>query len=153
MYDLEDPWMSEARRRHLLKKAKLCIATFIRYLATKSDQHAIGKEFGIRQPAVSKRIRKAVHAILSAYSNTGCPDPKIVFPTEAERLRSSDFFFERTGGIPYLMGIIDGTIILIYKPDGENYIPAEFYNSRKGYYGINCMIICDHRKRIIFCES
>ena len=51
------------------------------------------------------------------------------------------------------MGIIDGTIILIYKPDGENYILAEFYNSRKGYYGINCMIICDHRKRIIFCDS
>jgi hypothetical protein len=25
--------MSEARRRHLLKKAKLCIATFIRYLS------------------------------------------------------------------------------------------------------------------------
>ena len=48
------------------------------------------------------------------------------------------------------MGIIDGTIILIYKPDGENYILAEFYNSRKGYYGINCMIICDHRRELFF---
>ena len=126
LYDFNNSWTTAARKKYLRRKAKLCIGTFIRYLATQSDQHAIAKEFGIRQPAVSKRIRRAVHAILSAYGNNGCEKPKIVFPNESERLASHDFFFERTGRIPYLIEIIDGTIILLNKPVWKAKSPVIF---------------------------
>jgi hypothetical protein len=69
------------------------MATLIRYLVIQSDQHALGKEFGVRQPCISKRIERACKAFLSAYWFDGCPYPKISFPLEAGRRRSAECFF------------------------------------------------------------
>lgn len=69
------------------------MATLIRYMAIQSDQHALGKEFGVRQPCISKRIERGCKAFLSAYWFDGCPNPKISFPLEEGRRRSACFFF------------------------------------------------------------
>ena len=57
--------LKSARFRYL--RAKVVMATLIRYMAIQSYQHSLGKEFGVRQPCVSKRIDRGCRALLSAY--------------------------------------------------------------------------------------
>jgi hypothetical protein len=61
-------------------RAKVTIAVLIRYLATQQDQYSLGKEFGVQQSCISKRIRRGYKALLSAYVWDNCPFPKITFP-------------------------------------------------------------------------
>ena len=142
--------LKSARFRYI--RGKVVIATLIRYLAIQSDQHALGKEFGVRQPCISKRIERGCKAFLSAYWFEGCPFPKISFPLEAGRRVSALWFFERSN-IPYLLGSIDGSIIKIAAPHSTTFIPREFWCKRKKTYSLNLMVICDHRKRFIFADS
>jgi hypothetical protein len=162
-------------------RSKVTIAVLIRYLASQMSQHDLGKQFGVRQPCISKRIRRGYKALLSAYYWTDCPKPKISFPTnQAERDEVSTWFFNRSSGIPYILGAIDGAIIYIYiyiyitivyvcifvyicihtgtiincsAPFETRYIPREFWNSRKHSYAFNAMFICDHKKKFIYVDS
>ena len=85
------------------------MATLIRYLAIQSDQHTLGKEFGVRQSCISKRIVRGCRALLSAYYYEGCPDPKISFALEGGRKAACNSFYAKCG-IPFLIGSIDGSI-------------------------------------------
>lgn len=142
--------LKSARYRYM--RAKIVVATLIRYLAIQSDQHTLGKEFGVRQPCVSKRIDRGCRALLSAYYYEGCPEPKIVFPLEAGRRSSAAWFYSKCS-VPYLFGSIDGSIIKIKSPFAVNFIPRELRSKRKQAYSLNLMVICDHKKRFIFADS
>ena len=142
--------LKSARFRYL--RSKVVIATLIRYLAVQSDQHALGKEFGVRQPCVSRRIDREYKALLSAYWYQGCPYPKISFPLEEGRKDAARWFFNKCN-IPYLCGSIDGSIIKISAPFSVSFIPREFWCKRKKAYSLNLMVICDHRKRFIYADA
>lgn len=142
--------LKSARFRYL--RSKVVMATLIRYMAIQSDQHTLGKEFGVRQSCISKRIDRACRALLSTYWYDGCPKPKISFPLEEGRKEAARWFYNKCS-IPYLCGSIDGSIIKIASPHCVNYIPREFWCKRKKAYSLNLMVICDHRKRIIFADS
>ena len=45
-------------------RAKVVMATLIRYLAIQSNQYTLGKEFGVREPCVSKRLDRGCRALL-----------------------------------------------------------------------------------------
>jgi len=51
--------------------------------------------------------------------------------------------------MPFVRGIIDGTHIEILKPINRNPPPEKYFN-RKGYHSLNCLMVCDHLKRIRF---
>ena len=142
--------LKSARFRFL--RSKVVMATLIRYLAIQSDQHTLGKEFGVRQPCVSRRIDRGYKALLSAYWYQGCPYPKISFPLEEGRKEAAQWFFSKCN-IPYLCGSIDGSIIKISAPFSVSYIPREFWCKRKKAYSLNLMVICDHRKRFIYADA
>ena len=142
--------LKSARYRYV--RAKVVMATLLRYLAIQSDQHTLGKEFGIRQPCVSKRIDRGCRALLSAYYFEGCPDPKFFFPLETGRRSAAAWFYSKCS-VPYLFGSIDGSIIKIKSPFAVNFIPREFWSKRKQAYSLNLMVICDHKKRFIFADS
>jgi hypothetical protein len=142
--------LKSARFRYL--RGKVVMATLVRYLAIQSDQHTLGKEFGVRQPCVSKRLDRACRALLSAYHYDNCPFPKIYFPLEAGRKEAARWFFAKCN-IPYLCGSIDGSIINIAAPYCSTFIPREFWCKRKQSYSLNLMVICDHQKRFIFADS
>ena len=142
--------LKSARYRYM--RAKVVMATLIRYLAIQSDQHTLGKEFGVRQPCVSKRIDRGCRALLSAYYYEGCPDSKVHFPLEAARRSAAAWFYSKCS-VPYLFGSIDGSIIKIKSPFAVNFIPREFWSKRKKAYSLNLMVICDHKKRFIFADS
>lgn len=149
LYDRPTTSLKSVRHRYL--RSKVTIGTLIRYLATQSDQHTLAKEFGIRQPAISRRIDRAVRAVLSVYHFDGCAKPKIRFPLEDGRRESAEWFFRKTK-IPYILGSIDGSIIKISAPFSTNYMPSEFFCGRKHTYSLNLMAICDHKKRFIFAD-
>lgn len=115
--------LKSARFRYI--RSKVVIATLIRYLAIQSDQHTLGKEFGVRQPCISKRLERGCQALLSAYWFQGCPNPKIAFPLEEGRKASARWFFTKCQ-IPFLCGSIDGSIIKISAPHSDAFIPREF---------------------------
>ena len=69
------PTYSLKSARFRYTRGKVVIATLIRYLAVQSDQHALGKEFGVYQPCISKRIERGCKALLSAYWFQGCHLP------------------------------------------------------------------------------
>ena len=119
--------LQSARFRYLRSKV---VTTLIRYLAIQSDQHTLGKEFGVRQACVSKRLERGHTALLSAYWYQGCPNPKISFPLEAGRREVARWFVAKCG-IPYLCGSIDGSIIKISTSFCVGYIPREFCCKRK----------------------
>ena len=79
--------------------------------------------------------------------------PIIRFQNEEERVEAMRHYFEVTNGIPYLISAIDGTIILVEKMSDEEFMSDEFFNPRKGHYSVNTMIICDHRKKILFVDA
>jgi hypothetical protein len=140
--------------RNRLLRGTVTMATLIRFLATQVDQHALGKEFGVRQPCVSKRIRRAYKALLTAYYWTDCPHPKIFFPTDdAQRHDASEWFFNKSSGIPFIIGAIDGTIVNCSAPFESQYMPKEFWNSRKHSYAFNVMLVCNHQKKFTYVDS
>lgn len=107
LYDT--PAENEVSARYREVRGKVCMAVLIRYLATQMSQHDLGKQFGVRQPCISKRIRRAYKALLTAYYWTDCPKPQIFFPTDqAQRDEASEWFFHKSSGIPYILGAIDG---------------------------------------------
>ena len=67
------------------------------------------------------------------------------WPSANEREEISAYMGERYG-FPHCVGIVDGSLFpLAFKPS----LHGEDYMSRKGGYGVNGMIICDHRARVI----
>ncbi|KAH6932728.1 hypothetical protein HPB50_009049 [Hyalomma asiaticum] len=51
--------------------------------------------------------------------------------------------FSRIGDIPGVLGCVDGTLIGIQKPHGLGLGDTQNYFSRKGFYAMNTMIVCD----------
>ena len=116
----------------------LCFLYF--YGTTDTNATKIGRMFGFGKGTVllyKKRVEIAI---------TSLKNSVISWPDENERqLISKRFFLEYK--FPYCVGIIDGTYLLLRnKPElcGEDYI------TRKGGYGINCLIICDDQGKILY---
>ena len=85
------------------------------------------------QPSVSKYINHVSRAIASLA-------PEIMtFPEPAEEGQVMQKFVFM-GGMPGVIGCIDGTHIPIVSVGGDN---AELYRCRKGYFSINVMGVCD----------
>ena len=64
------PTYSLISARFRYRRAKVFMATLIRYMAIQSN-----KEFGVRQPCVTKRNDRGCRALLSAYWFEGFPEP------------------------------------------------------------------------------
>ena len=71
---------------------------------------------------------------------------------EARRRSAAAWFYSKCS-VPYLFGSIDGSVIKIKSPFVVNFIPREFWSKRKLAYSLNLMVICDHKKRLVFADS
>ncbi|XP_017472838.1 PREDICTED: putative nuclease HARBI1 [Rhagoletis zephyria] len=68
--------------------------------------------------------------------------------TEAEKQQARRKFYTQTG-IPNVIGCVDGTHIGIIASSENKHL----YLNRKGFYGINAMIACDHDMLIRFVDA
>lgn len=71
---------------------------------------------------------------------------QVKWPNVQERVRISDVFAAK--GFPGCVGLLDGTLFpLSQKP----HLHGETYYDRKSRYSINAQIVCDDKKKIIYC--
>jgi hypothetical protein len=120
------------------------LGIFLQFLRTNSFHKSVGSQHHIRvaPSAVCKHINfvaKIVSRLVPKY---------VTFPDEEESKHIADEIFQASG-FPGINGIIDGTHVGIVKPTTTDPKPEKFCN-RKHFYSLNCVVICDHLKRVRF---
>jgi len=66
------------------------------------------------------------------------------FPTTADDISITKREFFRVAGIPNCLGAVDGTLIPILAPPGNE---EAVFVCRKGYHAINCQAVVDAHMR------
>nr|XP_050027951.1 putative nuclease HARBI1 [Dermacentor andersoni] len=112
------------------------------------QQMPIGSEetIGVTQPAVSKCVRRVAEAIVHA----GARNKWVRFPRTSEEKAAVKEGFLRRGSIPGVIECVDGNLIAIIAPKGEQ---KAAFMCRKGYYALNTMFICDAGMRILAVDA
>ncbi|XP_049518731.1 putative nuclease HARBI1 [Dermacentor silvarum] len=107
----------------------------LRFFATGSFQGSVGSEetIGVTQPAVSKCVRRVAEAIVHA----GTRNKWVHYPRTSEEKAAVKEGFLRHGGIPGVIGCVDGSLIAIIAPKGDN---KAAYMCRKGFYALNMFV-------------
>ncbi|KAH7975254.1 hypothetical protein HPB49_025344 [Dermacentor silvarum] len=120
----------------------------LRFFATGSLQESVGSEetIAVTQPAVSKCVRRVAEAIVHA----GTRKTWVHYPRTSEEKAAVKEGFLRRGGNPGVIGCVDGSLIAIIAPEGDN---KAAYMCRKGFYALNSMFICDAGMRILAVDA
>ena len=101
--------------------------------------HSVGAFFGIGKGSVNNYVRRCVHALQEIH------DEVVYWPCEDERKEMRNRL--AAYGFRHCVGIIDGTLIILdFRPEAFH----ECYFSRKSFYALNVMIVCDDMKRVIY---
>jgi hypothetical protein len=122
---------------------KYQLATFLYYLGAGSASHAhIALPLGIGEGTVTLFCRRVLAAVLSLKTEM------IQWPGEQARAAHAARVCVASGGVfANCVGFVDGTyIILRYAPLTDWY----YYYNRKSSYGLNAMVVCDDRRRILY---
>ncbi|KAH7959322.1 hypothetical protein HPB49_010285 [Dermacentor silvarum] len=92
-------------------------------------QGSVGSEetIGVTQPAVRKCVRRVAEAIVHA----GTRNKWVHYPRTSEEKAAVKEGFLRRGGIPGVIGCVDGSLIAIIAPKGDN---KAAYMCRKGFF-------------------
>lgn len=118
------------------------VHTFLARLGHGSSYKLLGFQFGIGTSSVSKAVRDVVDALLVRYFNEWVRFPSLV---GMKRTREA---FSEYGGLPNVVGALDGTHIPIQRP--STCIPPNnrdaFFN-RKGFYSFNVQVVVDRDGR------
>ena len=129
---LEDD-LSPTTIRNKAIPASLQIFISLRVLASGSFQEVIGDGHGVSKASVSRKLHKVCQAICRHLTNV-----YIKFPTSvAEQRRVKEQFFE-VANFPNVIGAVDGTLIPIKAPAGED---EHLYVSRKGGHAMNVQVV------------
>lgn len=98
----------------------------------------IAARFHVSSGVIHLFVQRVTKALLSHKNDV------IRWPSEDEKLNISNEIKQQYG-LPNCIGIMDGTLLrLQYAP----LIHPENYHSRKGFYAVQALIICDHTCRI-----
>ena len=122
---------------------QLCAA--LRYFAQGGFLPVIGDMHGISDRAASQCIHSVSNAICENIENF------IAWPNDMDAARTKQTFYDKTGGFPRIVGLIDGTQVPINGPHPPANEPA--YVNRKGIHALNCQIVCDAQKKIISLDA
>ena len=112
---------------------KLQLLVTLRYYASGDLQLSMGDCNSMSQQSVSVCVKNVTSAICHLVADY------IKFPTPAEEYNNMRLF-EEVAGMPGIIGCIDGVLIPILSPGGQD---AELYRCRKNFFALNVMAICD----------
>lgn len=122
------------------------LATFLHYLGAGNCSHGqLALPLGLGEGTITLFCRRVLTAILSMKSTF------IRWPSERERRTTAARICNASNGIfANCVGFVDGTyIILRYAPLTDWY----YYFNRKSSYGLNAMVVCDDRRRILYTRA
>ena len=95
--------------------------------------------FGIGKGSIDNYVKRVISAL------DEIKDEIIYWPDESERKKMRKRLSPY--GFRHCVGIIDGTLVILdYRPLKYH----ECYFSRKSFYALNVMIVCDDQKRVIY---
>nr|XP_050035669.2 putative nuclease HARBI1 [Dermacentor andersoni] len=97
------------------------------------------------QSAVSSTIHEVTEAIISVSARRKLVDIPFA-PAAKDEAKAA---FARRGAIPGALACVDGTLIAIMKPEGLSPADTASFMSRKGYYALNVMVVCNAELRIL----
>ncbi|XP_037499809.1 putative nuclease HARBI1 [Rhipicephalus sanguineus] len=119
----------------------------LRFFATGSFQESVGYEefIGMSQASVSDTIHEVAEAVIVLGRRRKLVD----FPLTAAAKEEAKAAFARLGRIPGVLACVDGTLIAIEKPEGLSIADTASFMTRKGFYALNVMIVCDADLRIL----
>ncbi|XP_072143543.1 putative nuclease HARBI1 [Dermacentor andersoni] len=140
-----DPIIGCQRASGLSTERKVLCA--LRFFGTGSFQRSVGREehVGMAQSAVSSTIHEVTEAIISVSARRKLVD----FPLTPAAKDEAKAAFARRGAIPGVLACVDGTLIAIMKPEGLSPADTASFMSRKGYYALNVMVVCNAELRIL----
>ncbi|KAL1443797.1 hypothetical protein MTO96_045826, partial [Rhipicephalus appendiculatus] len=100
---------------------------------------------GVTHPTVSNIIHEVEEAIIVLGKRRKLVDFALT-PAAKVELKAG---FARRGTIPGVLACVDGTLVAIQKPEGLSIADTASFTTRKGYYALNVMIVCDADLRIL----
>ena len=100
----------------------------------------IGKFFRVSKGNAIQCFKRVLTAILSLRDRVIC------WPSTEEKRNISRRFYI-TYGLPNCVGIIDGTLIFLTESPEWS---GEDFNTRKGGYGVNALVVCDDHCRVLY---
>ncbi|KAL1479619.1 hypothetical protein MTO96_051709 [Rhipicephalus appendiculatus] len=101
------------------------------------------------QSAVSNTIHEVTEAIITVSARRKLVD----FPLTTAAKAEAKAAFARRGDIPGVLACVDGTLVAIRKPEGLSYADTASFMSRKGYYALNVMLVCNAELRILVVDA
>lgn len=124
-------------RNHALSPS-LITAIALRFYATGAKFNTIGDVHGVHKMSVSRAVEEVSLLLATKFVD------KVHFTKNPQKLRSIALGFAakgRHGGIPSIIGAIDGSHIRIKAPKEDE----QAYISRKNFHSINMQAVCDHQ--------
>ncbi|XP_037572469.2 uncharacterized protein LOC119454979 [Dermacentor silvarum] len=91
------------------------------------------------QPAASNTIQEVTEAIISVSARRNLVDFSLT-PAAKDEAKAA---FARRGAIPGVLACVDGTLIAVMKPEGLSPADTASFMSRKGYYALNVIVVCN----------
>ncbi|KAH7937486.1 hypothetical protein HPB49_012707 [Dermacentor silvarum] len=113
----------------------------LRFFGTGSFRRSVGREeqIGMAQPAASNTIQEVTEAIISVSARRKLVDFSLT-PAAKDEAKAA---FARRGAIPGVLACVDGTLIAVMKPEGLSPADTASFMSRKGYYALNVIVVCN----------
>ena len=99
--------------------------------------------FGISEGTVERYYARCLLAILALESRT------VVWPTK-EKKQTIKRAIKKKFTFNHCIGFVDGTLLPLYQAPSEH---AADYYSRKGFYAISAMVVCDEKKKITYISA
>lgn len=133
----------KTRRNYALSPRQQIIVA-LRHLATGANFTVVADAHGLHKSTVSRCVHRFVKAVVRTLFAEVVDWPED--PRDVRRMVSR---FREIGGMPCVIGCIDGTHIPIARPV-EN--EAQFVN-RHGEHSVNAMMVCGADLRFVFCSA
>ncbi|KAH7949952.1 hypothetical protein HPB49_017697 [Dermacentor silvarum] len=113
----------------------------LRFFGTGSFRRSVGREeqIGMAQSTVSNTIQEVTEAIISVSARRKFVDFSLT-PAAKDEAKAA---FARRGAIPGVLACVDGTLIAVMKPEGLSPADTASFMSRKGYYALNVVVVCN----------
>ena len=107
------------------------IMAVLHFVATGSFQYTVADSNGMSQPTFSGVLQEVLATMMNHMNSF------IQFPTNADLNHVKGDFYS-LGGIPHVVGAIDGTHIALVPPHNREQV----YCNRKNFHSINVQVVC-----------
>lgn len=112
----------------------------LRFLATGDFYITMGDFSGIHKTTAGRIIKKGIIGLCNLFPQS------IHMPRTEEEQQAAKRDFFNLSNFPRVIGAIDCTHVKIISPGGDN---AEIYRNRKGFFSLNCQVVCSAKLKII----